>query len=83
MINIINKKLYAKKIKSYQTVFDKKIQNVAKYQNLTFSDLEKLPLERFNQIHLLAVHQYPHGEASCLRAKVIIYQSVLCQEIRS
>ena len=52
--------------KSYQTVFEKIVK---KQQNFTFSnlsDLENLPLERFNKIQLLAVHQYPLWEASCL-----------------
>ena len=31
---------------------------------LTPLGLEKLPLERFNHIHLLALHQHPHWEAS-------------------
>ena len=55
-------------LQNYLTIFEK----IAKYSDLTFSDLEKLPLERFNQIHHLAVYQHPHWEASWQdRTKVI------------
>ena len=42
-------------------------QKVSKLPNFTLfdlSDLEKLPLERFNQLHLLAVHQHSPWEGS-------------------
>ena len=47
----------------------------SKYQKLTFfdlSNLEQFPLERFNQIHLLAVHQYPPWKASCQNREKVI-----------
>ena len=37
-------------------------------------NLEKLPLEWFNQIHLLAVHQHPHWEASWQNREKVIKQ---------
>ena len=43
--------------------------------NSNLSDLEKLPLERFNQIHLLAVHQYPLWEASCRNREQKLYHN--------
>ena len=38
---------------------------VSKLANLDLSDLEKWPLERFNQIQIWVVHQYHPWEGSC------------------
>ena len=75
LINIINKKLYKEKLSD---PFWENCQKVAKYHDFTFhnlSDLEKIPFERLNKIHLfLAVHQYPLWEASCRnRDKKLFY----------
>ena len=40
------------------------------------------PLERFNQTHLLAVHQHPHWEASCQNREKIIRESVFWENCR-
>ena len=67
LINIIPKKLCTKNKEKLSNRFWENWQKVAKPQNLTFfnlSNLEKWPLEWFNQIHLLAVHQHPPWEAS-------------------
>ena len=44
---------------------DNKCQNWRKVANLDLSDLEKLPLERFNQIQLWVVDYYHLWEDSC------------------
>ena len=51
------------------------IKNEKKYQNFTFSDLSdlnKLPLERFNQIYLLAVHHHLPRKVSCQNRENVI-----------
>ena len=61
-----------KKIKKHYLPFFLNCQKVAKYPYLTFSVLEKIPLERFNEILLLQVHHHPPWETSCQnKAKVI------------
>ena len=77
LINIISKKLYAKDKEKLSDHFWKNCQTVEKYQNLIFSDLldhAKIPLELFNKIHLLAIHQHPTWEASCQNREAVMKQ---------
>ena len=77
LINIIPKKLYTRNKESYQNVFEKIGKTYQNSKILPFSDLsdlEKLPLEWFNQIHLLTVHYYPPCEASCINREKVIKQ---------
>ena len=63
--------------KSYQNAFEKigkAYQNCQIWPFLDLSDLSKWPLEWFNQIHLLTVHQYPPCEASCINREKVIKQ---------
>ena len=63
--------------KSYLTAFERNWQKVANSQIWPFtdlSDLAKWPLERFNQIHFLTVHVYPHWEAPCINVEKYIKQ---------
>ena len=76
-INIIPKKLCTKNKEKLSNRFWENWQKVAKQPNLTFfnlSNLEKWPLEWFNQIHLLAVHQHPPWEASWQNREKVITQ---------
>ena len=66
LINIIPKKLYTKNKEKLSARFwsIKKYQNTKIWPFSDLSDLGRIPLEWFNQIHLLAVHQYPPCEAT-------------------
>ena len=75
LINIIPKKLCTKNKEKLSNLFWENWQKVSKQPNLTFFDLsnfQKLPLEWFNQIHLLAVHQHPPWEASWQNREKVI-----------
>ena len=77
LINIIPKKLYTRNKEKLSNRFWENWQKVAKQPNLTFfylSDLENWPLEWFNQIHILAVHQHPPWEASWQNREKVIKQ---------
>ena len=77
LINIIPKKLCTKNKEKLSNRFWENWQKVAKQPNLTFfnlSNLEKWPLEWFNQIHLLAIHQHPPWEASWQNREKVIKQ---------
>ena len=65
--------------KSYKNAFEKigkTYQNSQIWPFSDLSDLEKWPLEWFNQIHLLTVHWYPPCEASCINREKVIEQFV-------
>ena len=77
LINIIPKKLCTKNKEKLSNRFWENWQKVANSQIWPFfnlSNLEKWPLEWFNQIHLSAVHQHPPWEASWQNREKVIKQ---------